>query len=135
MILNLTAVANTQDRFLLLFCCSLVVLSKCKMLVRKILIPLVSKGKAGRSETTLFCIQGILTQEAGRAGERGCCLHLSNICSSDNSYGLEALECCSRPERTSWLLLMGCTAGNRWEGWSNLASAVMMERRPAPPPF
>lgn len=47
---------------------------------------------------------------------------------------LEALECCSRPERNSWLLLMSCTTDNRWEGWSNLASAVMMER-PAPLPF
>lgn len=57
------------------------------MLVRRIIILLISKGMDGRSKTTLVSIQGILTQEAGRAGERGCCLHLSNVCSSDNSYG------------------------------------------------
>lgn len=48
--LNLSAVANTQDRFLFLFYC-LVVLFKCKMLVRRIIIHLVSKGMAVRSET------------------------------------------------------------------------------------
>lgn len=48
---------------------------------------------------------------------------------------LEALGCWSRPERNLWLLLMSCTAGNRWEGWRNSAPALMMERRPDPPSF
>lgn len=26
-------------------------------------------------------------KEAGRAGKRGCCLHLRNVCSSENRYG------------------------------------------------
>lgn len=44
--LSLTAAGNTRGGFLLLFCCILVVLSKCKVLVRRI-ISLVSRTMSG----------------------------------------------------------------------------------------